>query len=196
MLMDLDLPVCRKKGCTDGFTLGVMQGPIPHLINVETRKLFVCHIVDITSRNGIMITLVLHLVSKADGQVSRFLLQEQLVNFDLRVCTYPHLGTSSSLRLKFRSTVGDLLADLDVGLFSRVVEIVAKEDSNSKRDIRTTKKRILDVAESKLPGIFHDLLRRFPSRRLRPVKIQLLANPGVREKDWSCHVEKFEECEP
>lgn len=89
-----------------------------------------------------------------------------------------------------------MFADLDVGLFSRMVEIVAKEDSDSKRDIRTTKKGILNVAESKLPGIFHDLLHRFPFRRLRPVKIQLLANPGVRKKDWSCHVENFEECEP
>lgn len=97
MVMDLDLPVRRKKGRTDGFTLGVTQGPIPHLINVETRKFFVCHVVDITSRNRIMITLVLHLVSEADGQVSRFLLQEQLVNFNFRVCTFPHLGTSNSL---------------------------------------------------------------------------------------------------
>lgn len=87
--MDLDLPVRRKKGRTDGFTLGVTQGPIPHLIDVETRKFFVCHVVDITSRNRIMITLVLHLVSEADGQVSRFLLQEQLVNFNFRVCTFP-----------------------------------------------------------------------------------------------------------
>ena len=183
MVMDLDLPVRRKKGCTDGFTLGVTQGPISCLINAETRKLFICHV-------------VLHLVSKADGQVSCFLLQEQLVNFNLGVCTFPHLGTSNSLRLVFSSTVGNLLANLDVGLFSRMVEIVAKEDSLSVRDIGTTKKMILDVAKSKLPGIFHDLLRRFPSRRLRPVKIQLLANPGVGEKDWSCHVEKFDECEP
>ena len=196
MVMDLDLPVRRKKGRTDGFTLGVTQGPIPRLINAETRKLFVCHVVDITPRNRIKITLVLHLVSKADGQVSCILLQEQLVNFNLGVCTFPHLGTSNSLRLVFSSTVGNLLANLDVGLFSRMVEIVAKEDSLSVRDIGTTKKMILDVAKSKLPGIFHDLLRRFPSRRLRPVKIQLLANPGVREKDWSCHVEKFDECEP
>ena len=183
MLMDLDLPVCRKKGCTDGFTLGVTQGPISCLINAETRKLFICHV-------------VLHLVSKADGQVSCFLLQEQLVNFNLRVFTFPHLGSSNSLRLEFGSMVGDLFANLDVGFFSRMVEIVAKEDSDSERDFGTTKKRILDVAESKLPGIFHDFLNGFPSRRLRPVKIQLLANPGVREKDWSCHVEKFEVCEP
>ena len=196
MVMDLDLPVRRKKGCTDGFTLGVTQGPIPRLINAETRKLFICHVVDIASRNGIMISLVLHLVSKADGQVSCFLLQEQLVNFNLRVFTFPHLGSSNSLRLEFGSMVGDLFANLDVGFFSRMVEIVAKEDSDSKRDIRTTKKGILNVAESKLPGIFHDLLHRFPFRRLRPVKIQLLANPGVRGKDWSCHVEKFEVCEP
>ena len=153
MLVDLDLLICRKKGITDGFTLGVIQGPIQRLIKADTRKLAVHHISDIALGNDVIIILELQLFTQADGQVSRFLLHEQLVGYNIRMHTLPCLRFSNGVGIELSSRMGYLFVDLDEGLLFRMACVPTKEKCDREREPGTTGTRTLDFAEGQPGGL-------------------------------------------
>ena len=107
-MVNLDLPVCRKKGLTDGFTLVVTQGPIPRPIKAETRKLAVHYVSDIALRNNVKIILKLQLLTQAGGQESDFFLCKQLVGLNILMYIVSCLRFPHCVRIILSARMGDL----------------------------------------------------------------------------------------